>query len=176
MKKIINLLTIACVIACTAMAINAQTNPEPNPGLGWVFPDKAKNQTFFQVQERGISNPGPKIILNASQTVPETGIAATPEDIMFTIQIASPDRYKYPDSIAMKVKIDGKAIPDIKISPLDKRIEGKNYLETLGTRMNYDVFRAIANAKSVEFKVDGMVITVGADKLAKFADLVKTIG
>lgn len=176
MKKLLSLFAIVCFIAIAAAAINAQDDDDGTSGVAYSKYDKAKNQTTFEVQRLQINDPGgPEIILNASYTFDGTKLSSKPDDVIFIVQIGSSDRFKHPDMIQMKLKIDGKAAPDVMMLNLDKRMAGKVFLETIGTRMKYSIFKAMAGAKTVEMKLDNTSFTVDSAILAKFADLDKML-
>jgi hypothetical protein len=174
-KLIPRVLLVACVIASAWIVTFAQT--EEQYGIAYSHYEKEKDRTTIEVQRLDVGNPDqPHLYLNASVTFPGTRLSETPQFVIFIVQIGSADRYKYSDTVQMKVRIDGKPADDITVANLDKRMADKWFLETLGTRMKYEVFKSLAHAKSVELEVEGLTIPVSADKLAKFADLEKMIG
>ncbi len=174
-KPIPRLLLITCVVAFASIVAFAQTDQQY--GIAYSHYEKDKDRTTIEVQRLDVGNPDqPHLYLNASISFPGTRLSEAPDFVIFIVQIGSADRYKYPDILQMKLRVDGKPAPDITIANLDKRMADKWFLETLGTRMKYDVFKAIAHAKTVELEVDGLTIPVSPEKLAKFADLEKMIG
>jgi hypothetical protein len=162
---------IGCIVGLAA-SLNAQ-NEDIKYGVAYSLYDKAKNETTFEVRQLDLSDPnGQLIYVNASHTFPGRQFTTRPDDVIFIIQIGSAS-YRYPDQISVKLKLDGKSIPDILMLNLDKRMADKYFLETMGTRMKYDVFKAISQARSAELQVDKTTITLTSSHLAKLADLDK---
>jgi hypothetical protein len=137
--------------------------------------DKGKNETTLGFKMMGIANTAPqKILLSASTNFAGEKLKTTPEDIVFILSIASPGSYKYPDMMKMKIKADGKDLPEVLILNLDKRQLGETeFLETIGTRMKYDIFKKISQAKTVEMQLENTKFQLTPANIKRFADLVR---
>jgi len=137
--------------------------------------DKTKNETTLEFRMMGIANTQPqKILLSASVKYAGEKLKEQPEDIVFIISVASPGSYKYPDIMKLKIKADGKNLPEVVILNLDKRkLNETEYLETIGTRMKYDVFKKISEAKSVEMQFENTKFQLTEGNIKRFAELIK---
>ncbi len=137
--------------------------------------DRTKNQTTLEFRMMGVPNTQPqKILLSASTVFDGERIKSLPEDIVFIISIASPGSYKYPAVMKLKIKADGKDLPEVPILNLDKRkLNETEFLETLGTRMKYDLFKKIAQAKTVEMQVENTKFQLTPEGIKRFAELVR---
>jgi hypothetical protein len=137
--------------------------------------DKSKNETTLGFKMMGIANTQPqRILLSASTSFAGEKLKNQPEDIIFILSIASPGSYKYPDIMKLKIKADGKDLPEVLILNLDKRKLGETeFLETIGTRMKYDVFKKISQAKTVEMQLENTKFQLTAGNIKRFADLVR---
>ena len=137
--------------------------------------DKNKNETKLEFGLLEIGGVSPqRLLLSASTTFPGEKIRSQPKDIIFIISVVSPGGYKYPDIMKLKVKADGKDLPETVILNLDKRqLDESQFAETIGTRMKYEVFQKISQAKTVEMQFENTKFQLTSDHLRRFADLVK---
>ena len=136
--------------------------------------DSTKNQTKLEFRMMGIANTQPqKILLSASTSFDGRQLKATPDDIVFIISVVTPGGYKYPDVMKMKIKADGKELPEVPILNLDKRkLNQTEFLETIGTRMRYDIFKRISQAKTVELQFENTKFQLTPGNIKRFAELV----
>lgn len=137
--------------------------------------DQAKNETTLEFKMMRIVYDGPqRILLSASTHFPGEKLKSRPADIVFILSISSPGSYKYPDIMRLKIKADGKDLPEVVILNLDKRKIGETeYLETIGTRMKYDIFKKISEAKTVEMQLENTKFQLASGNIRRFADLVR---
>jgi hypothetical protein len=135
--------------------------------------DKAKNETTIEFSMMEVPKTEPqRILLSASISYNGNKLTKQPDDVVFVLSIASPGSYKYPDIMKLKIKADGKDLPEIVILNLDKRkLNETEFLETIGTRMKYNLFKTIAQAKNVEMQFENTKFQLTPGHLKRFADL-----
>jgi hypothetical protein len=114
--------------------------------------DKARNETtvgFQMLLIRG--NETEKLVISAEATYATESPKQHPEDVVFIISALNTS-YRYPDINQLTITCDGKRLSPIVLLNLDKRPAEPLFLETLGTRMQYDVFMKLAKARSVQME------------------------
>jgi len=137
--------------------------------------DKSKNETTIEAKRLEVGGTSDQFfILNASVTFSGEKLLKRPDEVIFIIQIGSPS-YRYPDKVNVKLRVDGVTRSDLTMLTLDRRPADKQFLETIGARIPYETFKAIALAKEVELTVDKTNMRVGATHLAVLADMNKMI-
>ena len=94
-----------------------------------------------------------------------------PEDVIFIVSVLSQQSYRYPDVLAMQVLIEGKKAGEVVMINLDKRRAEEDYLETIGTRMKYDLFQRLLKASSAELHLANLTLPLEAAHLAKLREL-----
>ena len=172
MKWIAQILVLAFVVALTAGFVQAQNNTEIKHGIAYALYDKAANETTLEVRRLEVINTADRwIFVNASTQFAGQTLPKRPADVTFIIQVGSPGGYKYPDQIKLKLKFDGKDQTELSMRTLDRRMAGTMYLETIGVRMNIELFAKLSKARSVEMQLDTTSFTIGTTHLQKLADL-----
>jgi len=83
--------------------------------------------------------------------------------------------YRFPDINQLTITCDGKRLAPILLLNLDKRPAEPLFLETLGTRMNYDVFMKVAKARSVQMEFADTSFTLSDSHLALLGELADLI-
>lgn len=144
-------------------------------GVAYSRYDKTKNETTIEVQRLDVGKTSDQLfILNAAVVFPGEKLVRRPDEVIFIIQIGSVS-YRYPDEILVKLRVDGESRPDLKMRTLDRRTSDKLFIETIGARIPYEMFKTIATARDVELTVDKTKILVGASHLAILGDMNKMI-
>lgn len=114
--------------------------------------DSAKNETsvgFQMLLIRGTETE--KLVISAEATYATESPKKHPEDVVFIIS-ALTTSYRYPDINQLTITCDGKRLSPIVLLNLDERPAEPLFLETLGTRMQYDVFMKLAKARTVQME------------------------
>lgn len=174
MKSIILAVVLIGLGSVTAVSVSAQ-DATATRELTSTY-DQEKNETHTGLRLNGIGNSdGKKIALDVSVSFAGRELTKRPEDVIFIVAIASSGGYTYPDIIKMKVKVDDKNLSDVLMLNLDKRPMDELFLETIGTRMRFEVFKKLAQAKLVTLLIDKTTITIESADLAKFGELLKLI-
>jgi hypothetical protein len=133
--------------------------------------DSAKNETtvgFKMLMIRGTETE--KLIISAEATYATESPKKHPEDVVFIISALSPS-YRYPDINQLTITCDGKRLSPIVLLNLDKRPAEPLFLETLGTRMKYDVFIKLAKARSVQMEFAETSFALTDSHLALLSEL-----
>ena len=134
--------------------------------------DRSKNQTKIEIELLEFANTAPgTAFVSISTTFPGEKLKKQPEDVVFILSLLSTGGYKYSDIIQMKVTADGVKVSDaVVMLNLDKRRADQDYLETIATRMKYDVFKQITQAKSVELQLENTKLQLNAAQLKKLSE------
>lgn len=171
------------LVALVCLATSAGQEPAPTaqaalqrtqPKVEKKF-DSAKNQTtvgFQMLQIKGTETE--KLIISAEATYATESPKNHPEDVLFIISSLNPS-YRYPDINKLTITCDGKRLAPILLLNLDKRPAEPLFLETLGTRMNYDVFMKVAKARSVQMEFADTSFTLSDSHLALLGELADLI-
>lgn len=139
--------------------------------------DEAKNETTVEFQMLSVANTATeKVVLSVASGYKGRQKPGKPsEEVLFILSIASTKSGRFPDMLAMDVTADGKKLSQVLMLDLDKRrLTGEDeydYLDTLGTRMKYDVFKKLMNAKSVTLGLPGLTLQLGETHAAKMREL-----
>lgn len=140
--------------------------------------DEVKKQTTVEFRMLGIANnKTERVVLSVSATFQGQKPEKLPEDVVFIISIASLKENRFPKVMIMEITADGKKLPEVtmlnanknKLSDDDKR----NNLETLVTRMRYDVFKQMMQAKSVKLSLPDLILDLDETRMAKMQELDK---
>ena len=166
--------------AQTAVGAQAQTNSKPDDNdstkVASTF-DAGKNETTVEFKFLPVANTATeKVILSVSSSYKgKQKPGKPPEDVILILSIVSTKSGRFPDMMAMDVTADGKKLSQVLILDLDKRrLTGQDeydYLDTLGTRMKYDVFKKLMNAKSVTLGLPGLTLQLGETHAARMREL-----
>ena len=180
MKHLILFLCIACLFCApvtaqdktTATATSAASDIASDEVKIESKYDKAKGETTVEFNKLEISHSAAQqVFLSVSATYPGQKPNQQPEDIIFILSIASAQGYKYPDMMAMQVAADGKKLREVLMLNLDKRRMEEDYLETIGTRMKYESFKRLAQAKTVELRLHGLTLQLNEAQITKLREL-----
>jgi CHAT domain-containing protein/Tfp pilus assembly protein PilF len=101
-----------------------------------------------------------------------------PERVGLGVSVLSTKGYRFPDVSALTFVADGERLPAVFMLRLDKRMNGAEFMETLVTRVNYELFERIAFARTVEMRLydtDFQLNTTKAQKMREFALLVSPL-
>jgi len=172
MKRIDQILLLAALTIITALSVNAQEDYQD--GVANKIYNKVANETSLEVRQLEIVRTDDRwVFLNASTSFTGKKLPKRPDDVFFFIQLGSLSGYKHAEQVQLKLKLDGQIQPDISMVTSGKRKAGTMFLETIETKMNIDVFKKLATAKSAEFTLDSTVFTMTAAQLKRLADLDK---
>ena len=134
--------------------------------------DAAKNETTVEFGMLGLADTGKqRILLSVSATYAGQKPKKQPEDIVFILSIASTQGYRYPDAMAMQITADGKKLPQVLMLNLDKRRLDEDYLETIGTRMKYEIFKRLTQANTIELQLHDLTLQFDKTQIAKMREL-----
>ena len=174
----------SCVIASALLApvcLTTSASQEPGPSaqarLQDAQPkvekkfDSARNETTVGIKMlliRGTETE--KIVITAEATYATESPKKHPEDVVFIISALSTS-YRYPDINQLIITCDGKRLSPILLLNLDKRPAEPLFLETLGTRMKYDVFMKLAKAKSAQLEFGDTSLVLTDSHLALLGEL-----
>ena len=179
MKRFLHIIFLATLfLSGGTFLTHAQGPQNTDDGAGKVTTsyDEAKNETEIELKRLFISQTDDRIILlNVSSSFSGKKLKKRPKDVIFIIQTVSVGAYQYPDTMALKIKADGKNLSDILMLNLDKRSLDERFLETIGTRMKYKVFKRLAGAETVELKLHNTDIKLDKTHLAKLNEFEKAL-
>jgi hypothetical protein len=134
--------------------------------------DKEKNETTVELQQLDIAgSQTQKVLLSVSASYAGQKPKQPPEDIIFIVSVISAQGYKYPDMMALQVTADGKKLPEVLMLNLDKRRLDEDYLETIGTRMKYEIFKRLTQAQAVELRLPNLTLQLNETQIAKLREL-----
>jgi hypothetical protein len=134
--------------------------------------DKSKDETTVEFTKLEITHSAEQqIFLSVSATFEGQKPKKQPEDIIVILSVASAHGYKYPDIMKMQVAADGKKLPEILMLNLDKRRMGEEYLETIATRMKYEIFKRMSQAKTIELKLQDLTLQLNEAQITKLREL-----
>jgi hypothetical protein len=180
MKHLRIFLRAAILLGAFAVSVSAQGASATSPA-GEMNADakatssynKAKNETTYEIKLLQIPAAAQQVALSVSFTFAGEKFRKQPDDVIFILSVVSPGAARrYSDMIAMKVTADGKKLPEVLMLNLDKRALGEsNYLETIGTRMKYDVFKKLSEAKSAALQLENTKLELSEAHLKKLAEL-----
>jgi hypothetical protein len=179
MPSLLRLLRTAVFCGAVAMllatqqlgAAQSEAQDEPESGKVTSKYDKSKDETTVEVrllQLRG--NETQKVVLSVSASY-KGQKPKEPEDIIVIISVFSSGSYRYPDMMAMQVLIDGKKVSDVLMLNLDKRKSDDDYLETLGTRMKYNLFKRLLKAPSAELQLQNLRLPLDETQMGKLREV-----
>ena len=172
MKRINQTLLLAVFTIIAVLSVNAQEDYQD--GVANKIYNKVTNETSLEVRQLEIVRTDDRwVFLNASTSFAGKKLPKRPDDVFFFIQLGSPSGYKHAEQVQLKLKLDGQVQPEIAMVTSGKRKAGTMFLETIETKMNIDVFKMLAAAKSAEFTLDSTVFTMNAVQLKRLADLNK---
>lgn len=134
--------------------------------------NEEKNETTVEFRMLGVATAGDqRVLLSVSASYAGRKPRSEPEDVVFILSVASPGGYRYPDIMSMKVMADGKRLPEVLMLNLDKRRLEEDYLETIGTRMKYDIFKQLSKSKTVELTLKDLSLKLDETRIAKLKEL-----
>lgn len=172
MKRINKTILLAAMMFTAAWSVNAQEDFQD--GVANKIYNKVTNETSLEVRQLEIVRTDDRwVFLNAVTSFTGKKLPKRPEDVLFFIQVGSTSGYKLGEQVQAKLKLDGIAQPDITMITSGKRKAGSMFLETAETRMNIEVFKKLATAKSAEITLDSIVFTLNGAQLKRLADLDK---
>src|SRR5262245_21479935 len=123
--------------------------------------DQTKDETTVEFRTLMLQETEtPKVVLNISASYPGRK-AKAPEDLIFVIQVLSTAGYRYPDTMTMRVSAEGRKLSDVLMINLDKRRADESYLESIGTRMQYDLFKQLLKLTSVQLELKDLKLSMG---------------
>jgi hypothetical protein len=178
MKSLTQFILVTILLAFSVSSSMAQDKEETIPEAGKINTtyDSAKNETTVSFQRLLITtSPSEQLFLSVDGTYATRTPKNHPEDIIFIISALSPKGYRYPDIMALTIVADGKQLPQVLMLNLDKRRTETDYLETIGTRMKYDIFIKVAQAKKVEMKLSETSFKLDEQQLQKLRELADLI-
>ena len=172
MKRINQTILLAAVMLTAVWSSAAQE--DFLDGVANKIYNKVSNETSLEVRQLEIVRTDDRwVFLNAVTSHAGKKLPKRPDDVLFFIQIGSSSGYKLTEQVQAKLKLDGIAQPDIAMVTSGKRKAGSMFLETTETRLNIEVFKKLAAAKSAEFTLDSIVFTLNSAQLKRLADLDK---
>jgi hypothetical protein len=138
--------------------------------------DEAKNQTIVEFRMLGIANTQTeRVVLSVSATYQGRKPEKLPDDVIFILSIASTKDNRFPKTMMMEITADGKELPQVLMLNANKRRlseeDKRNYLETLVTRMKYEIFKQLMQAKSVILKLPDLTLQLDETRMAKMKEL-----
>jgi len=164
---------VAIFLATQPAGAAAQSEAQDPPESGKVASkyDKSKDETTVEVRQLSLTgNETQKVVLSVSASY-KGQKPKEPEDIIVIISVLSSGGYRYPDMMAMQVLIDGKKASDVLMLNLDKRKAEDEYLETIGTRMKYDLFKRLLKASSAELQLQNLRLPLDETLLVKLREV-----
>jgi hypothetical protein len=129
--------------------------------------DSTKNQTTVELKGQIIGTATEKLWISVDGTYATQTPKKHPEDVVFIISAMNKTGYRFPDINSLIITIDGKRLGPVLLLNLDKRASGEDYLETLGTRMKYDVFMQLVKGKKAEKQFGKLSFELDEQQLAK---------
>lgn len=175
MKHSVLVLFIACLLCAPATAQEKGGAPASDgAGDGVKIEtkyDRAKDETTVEFTQLQIAQSAEQIVFLSVSANYAGQKPKKPEDIIFVISVASTKGYRYPDVMVMQGTADGKKLPDTLMLNLDKRRMGDDYLETIGTRMKYEVFKRLTQSRTVELRLQNLTLQLNEAQVAKMREL-----
>ena len=132
--------------------------------------DKQKNETELKFSMWPLGSNGTQRVLLGMSASYKGQTPKPPDDVIFILQVLAKDNYHYPDAMAMQVVIGGKKVSDVLIVNFDKRRLDDDYLETIGTRMKYDLFQRLLKGPAPELRLGSLTLPLEATHLTKLRE------
>jgi hypothetical protein len=181
MKVILKVIILAAVSCALTTFNSAQDHPtatqsgeragDNEPGIETKF-DRIKNETNVGLRLLLIlSTETDKLLISVDGTYATQAPTQHPGDVVFIISVMNKTGYKYPDLMALNITADGKHLSPVSLANLDKRTVEGDYYETLGLRMDYDVFMQLATAQEADLQFSQTSIALKNKHLAKLREL-----
>ena len=166
----------ACAIVTAGQEQTSAPAPKSPPKIETKF-DSGKNETTVELRAlliRGTETE--KILISVTGTFATRTPKKHPEQVIFIISVLSTE-YKYPDVGKLLITSDGKTLAPILLVNFDRRPAEPLCLETLGTRIDFDVFMKMAKGKAVQLQFGETSVELRPDHLellSSLADLLHT--
>lgn len=169
MKHLVLVLCIASLFCAPVMA-QEKTGTDDEVKIETKY-DRAKDETTVEFTQLQIAQSAEQVVFLSVSAIYPGQKPKKLEDIIFVISVVSTKGYRYPDVMAMQGTADGKKLPDILMLNLDKRRMGEDYLETIGTRMKYEVFKRLTQARTAELRLQNLTLQLNESQIAKMREL-----
>lgn len=168
----LSLMLFSLFFSATAQEV---VNNEDEPKVETRY-DKAKDETEVEIAQIPISVDNSKLaFLGVTATFKGQKISK-PFDIIFIVSVVSLGKYKYPQINQVKLNSEGKSFGEIVMLNLDQRKFNENeFLETIGTRMKFDIFKKFVTAKKVNFQMGDSNFEVGQTQISKLIEFEKAV-
>lgn len=179
MKHLILFLCLACIFCLPVLALDkpgADASSSSDQASDEIKVetkyDKAKDETTVEFRQMEIAHSAEQqVFLSVSSTYKGQKPKKQPDDIVVIVSVVSARGYRYPDMMAMQVAADGKKLPQVLMLNLDKRQLGEDYLETIGTRMKYEVFKHLTESKNVVLQLQNLTLQLDEAQITKLREL-----
>ena len=175
MNKLFKSLFLICLLfSLVFITTNAQEETD-EPKIETKYND-SKNETEVELRQVPISVDKSKIALLSISASFKGKKISKPADVFFIVSVVSVGNYKYPQINNVTLNSDGKSLGEIIMLNLDQReFSETEVLETLGTRMKFDIFKKFVVAKKVSFQIGESLFHVNETQLTLFNELEKII-
>jgi CHAT domain-containing protein/Tfp pilus assembly protein PilF len=176
------LVTLICssVVLCAAQEGAAPVAQEGSDGGEITFThDERDNEAVIRLEMKPLKMPTEEWFLTVRGPYPAGAPKNPPESVTLAISVLSTKGYRYPDISVLTFVADGELLPAVFMLRLDKRMNGEEFMETLVTSVNYELFEQVAFAKTVEARLYDTDFQPGAarvQKMREFARLVYPLG
>lgn len=174
MNKLLKTLLLSLAIVSLLFSANAQENSD-EPTVQTKY-DQSKDETEVEMSQLSISVDKSKMALLSVSASFRGKKISTPDDIIFVVSVVSIGGYKYPKINNVKLISDGKSLGGILMLNLDQRkFSDTESLETIGTRMRFELFKKFVEAKEITFKMGDSKFLVEQSQLLKLLEFKKAI-
>jgi hypothetical protein len=161
------------VFSLTAQGVINEAN-EPQVETRY---NKDKDQTEVEITQIPIGVDNSKLaFLGVTAVFNGQKLSPRPDEILFIVSVITLGKYKFPQINQVKLNAEGKNFGEIVMLNLDQRKFSENeYLETIGTRMKFDIFKKFVTSKKVSFQMGDSNFEVGRSQILKLSDFEKII-
>ncbi len=178
MNRLSKVLFLSLILYSLVFSLTAQEvlNDTDEPKVETRY-DKDKDQLEVEITQLPIAVDNSKLaflgvtaVFNGQKTI------SKPDEILFIVSVVTVGKYKYPQINQVSLNSEGKNFGEITMLNLDQRKFSENeYLETIGTRMKFDIFKKFVASKKVNFQMGDSNFEVGQPQILKLIEFEKAI-
>jgi hypothetical protein len=174
MYKLPKILFLALALFSLFFSVKAQSGAD-EPEVETRY-NKDKDETEIEITQIPISVDNSKLAFLGVTAVFKGQKVSKPDFILFIVSVISVGNYKYPSINQVVLTSEGKSFGEIVMLNLDQRKLSENeFLETIGTRMKFDIFKKFLASKKVSFQMGTSNFQVGESQISKLIEFEKVI-
>jgi hypothetical protein len=178
MYKVSKIIFLSWMLLSLFFSLRAQetVNNTDEPQLENRY-DQDKDETTVEITQIPIAVDNSKqAFLGVTAVFKGKTTTPKPDFVLFIVSVVTLGKYKYPEVNQVKLNSDGKSFGEIIMLNLDQRkLSQSEFLETIGSRMKFDIFKKFVAAKKVSFQMGDSNFEVGQSQISKLIEFEKTI-